>query len=130
MSAETPISSYKSVAYRTAFYQFLIAAIIAAALWAVMGTRAAGSALLAGIISASTTVYMGRKMLSVQFADPHQALATIYMAEFIKLLFTATFFCLAFLVLKVHGLAFLGTYAATVLVFAAALALPGLREQG
>lgn len=128
MSADTQINSYKSVAYRTAFFQFLIAAIIAATLWAVLGTRAAGSALLAGIISASTTVYMGRKMLSMRFADPHQVLSTLYTAEFIKLLFTATFFCLAFLVFHVHGLAFLGTYAATVLVFAAALAMPGLKE--
>jgi F0F1-type ATP synthase assembly protein I len=106
----------------------LIAVIIAVTLWAIMGTRAAGSALLAGAISASTTVYMGRKMLSIQSGDPHQMLSTIYVAEFIKLAFTATFFCLAFLVFKVHALAFLGTYAATVLVFAAALAMPGLRE--
>jgi len=67
---------------------------------------------------------MGRKVLSVPFADPQQHLATLYVAEAIKLVFTATFFCLAFLVFNVHGGAFLGTYAATILVYVAVLALP------
>lgn len=128
MDAEPDITNYKSVAYRIALYQFLLAVVIAVALWAVSGTHTAGSALLGGVISASTTVYMGRKVLSASFADPYQVLSTIYVAEFIKLVFTGTFFCLAFLVFKVHGAAFLGTYLATVLVYAAVLAVPGLRQ--
>ena len=71
---------------------------------------------------------MGRKVLSASFADEYRLLSTVYMAEFIKLAFIGTFFCLAFLVFKVHAAAFLGTYFATVLVYAAVLALPASRS--
>jgi F0F1-type ATP synthase assembly protein I len=128
LSAESHINAYRSVTYRIALFQFLATLAIAGSLWAIAGARIAGSAFLAGAINSSTTVYMGRKVLSAPLADPHQHLATLYVAEAIKLAFTATFFCLAFLVFNVHGGAFLGTYAATVVVYAAVLALPSSRR--
>lgn len=114
----------KAVVYRIAIAQLAVTLLITLALFVLIGYKAAYSALLAGLISTVTTVYIGRKFFFGCAASARDRLATIYIAELIKILFVTAAFCASFMLFDVQILSFICTYLATVFVYWLAMVWP------
>ena len=114
----------KAVVYRITIAQFAVTLLITLVLYVLVGLQAAYSALLAGMISTLTTIYVGGRFFFGPARPVRDRLASIYLAELIKVVFVAVVFCASFLLLKVHFLAFTGAYLATVAVYWLAMVWP------
>ena len=119
----------KAVVYRITIAQFAVTLLITLLLFALVSFRAAYSALLAGLISTLTTIYVGRKFFFGQVGSARQRLAAIYLAELIKILFVTVAFCASFMLIDVQFVAFIGAYLATVLVYWLAMVWPAFGVQ-
>jgi len=114
----------KAVVYRIAIAQLAVTVFITLVLFVLIGFKAAYSALLAGLISTVTTVYIGRKFFFGGSEPVRERLAAIYIAELIKILFVTVAFCASFLLFDVQFLSFICTYMATVFVYWLAMVWP------
>lgn len=114
----------KAVVYRITIAQFAVTLFITLVLLALVDFKAAYSALLAGLISTFTTIYMGRKFFFGAAGSTRERLASIYMAELIKILFITVAFFASVLVFDVQFLAFVCTYIATLFVYLLAMVWP------
>ena len=114
----------KAVVFRITIAQITVTLLISLVLFVLVGYKAAYSALIAGIISTLSTVYVGRKFFFGAARSGRDRLATIYVAELIKILFVTAAFCASFLLFKVQFLAFICTYMATVFVYWLAMVWP------
>lgn len=114
----------KAVVYRITIAQFAVTLLISLVLYVLFDFRVAYSGLLAGMISTFTTIYIGGRFFFGPARSARDRLASIYMAELIKVIFVVVAFCASFLLLKVHFLAFIGVYLVTVAVYWLALVWP------
>lgn len=114
----------KAVVYRISIAQLAVTLFITLVLFALVGFRAAYSALIAGLISTFSTVYVGRKFFFGVAKPVRDRLAAVYTAELIKILFITAAFCASFLLLEVQFLSFICTYMATVFVYWLAMVWP------
>ena len=129
MSEEVGLQSLKdkknkAVVYRIAIAQIVVTLLVILVLFALVGFKAAYSALLAGLISTFSTIYVGRKFFFGTARSVQDRLATIYIAELIKLLFISVAFCASFLLFDVQFLSFICTYMATLFVYWLAMVWP------
>ena len=119
----------KAVVFRITIAQFAITLVVTLFLYVLVGFQAAYSALIAGMISTLTTLYIGGRFFFGPDRPAGDRLAAIYMAELIKVLLVAVAFCASFILLDVHFLAFIGAYLATVAVYWMAMVWPAFRVQ-
>ena len=119
----------KAVVFRIAIAQIAVTLLITLVLFVLVGYKAAYSASIAGIISTLSTVYVGRKFFFGAARSARDRLATIYVAELIKILFVSAAICASFLLLDVQFLAFICTYLATVFVYWLAMVWPAFGVQ-
>jgi F0F1-type ATP synthase assembly protein I len=115
----------KAVVYRITIAQFAVTLLITVILFIVAGLQAAYSALLAGLISTLSTIFVGgRFFFSTTASTARDRLASIYIAELLKIVFVVIAFCAGFLLLDIHFPAFIGAYLATVIVYWLAMIWP------
>ena len=119
----------KAVVFRITIAQFAVTLLITLLLYVLAGFQAAYSAFIAGMISTLTTIYTGGKFFFGPARPARDRLASIYMAELIKVLLVAVAFCASFILLDVHFLAFIGAYLATVAVYWMAMVWPAFGVQ-
>ncbi|MBF8269134.1 MAG: hypothetical protein HW386_843 [Gammaproteobacteria bacterium] len=120
----------KAVVLRITIAQFAVTLLITLVLYVLVDFQAAYSGFLAGMISTLATLYIGsRFFFSPVRRAARDRLASIYMAELIKIVFVVVAFCASFLLLKVHFLAFIGAYLATVAVYWLAMIWPAFGVQ-
>lgn len=129
MSEESQLHSQidkknRAVVFRITIAQFAVSLLITLVLLVLVSFEAAYSALLAGIISTFATIYVGGKFLFGKARTARERLASLYVAELIKILFVATAFCVIFIFINVHFLSFIGAYLATILVYWLAMVWP------
>ena len=115
-------SDRNAVPDRLALAQLACALCIVAALWPLLGAVAAGSAALAGGISALSSWYAGRKIVNCRARTAEQFVRNLYVAQGLKLLLAAALFCIVFAAVEVNFPVFVATYAITIAVFGFALA--------
>lgn len=115
-------SDRNAVPDRLALAQIACALCIVAALWPVLGPVAAGSAALAGGISALSSWYAGRKIVNCRARTAEQFVRNLYVAQCVKLLLATALFCIVFAAVEVNFPVFVATYAVTIAVFGFALA--------
>jgi F0F1-type ATP synthase assembly protein I len=118
------IKKNQAVVYRITIAQTALTAVITLSLYLVVGSRAAYSALIAGGISTFTTLYVGARIFFGAERSVRDRLASIYLAELVKLVFVAIAFIAAIKWMDVHFVPFVGTYLATVAVYWLALIWP------
>ena len=111
-----------AVPYRIALYQAVLALCVGAVLLPALGGVAACSAVLAGGISALSTWYAGRKIFNSRAKSAQQFVRNLYLAHFMKLLLVIALFCIVFATVPINFPVFVTTYAATLAVYAWALA--------
>lgn len=114
----------RTIVFRITIAQFCVALLIALILLIELSIEAAYSALLAGIISTLTTLYVGRKILFGNAATPRERVVSLYTAQTIKILFVTVAFCAVFIFFNVHFLSFISAYVATILVYGVAMISP------
>lgn len=115
-------SDRNAVPDRLALAQLACALCIVAALWPLLGAVAAGSAALAGGISALSSWYAGRKIVNCRARTAEQFVRNLYVTQGLKLLLAAALFCIVFAAVEVNFPVFVATYAVTIAVFGFALA--------
>ena len=115
---------------RLALIQVALALGAGVVLLPTLGQVAAVSAALAGGISALSTWYTGRKVFGSRAKSAQQFVRNLYIAHFMKILLVVTLFCIVFATVKVNFPVFVGTYAATLVVYAWALAVNVRPRQG
>lgn len=108
---------------RVASIQIGLAFAAGALLLPALGRVAALSAILAGSISALSTWYTGRKVFANRANSARQFVRNLYLAHFMKLLLVIALFCIVFATVPVNFPVFVATYAATLGVYAWALAV-------
>ena len=111
------------VPYRIAALQIVLALCIGVVLLPALGTVAAISAVIAGGISALSTWYTGSKVFNSRARNAQQFVHNIYLAQVMKLLLLIALFCIVFSSMQVNFVVFIGAYAATLVVYAWALAV-------
>ena len=119
----------RTVVFRITIAQLAVSLLIALVLLFLVDFKAASSAVLAGLISIFGTIYTGRKFFFGKAGTARERVASIYLSEFIKILFIAVAICTVFLFMEVHFLSFIGTYLATIMVYGLAMVLPGFGVQ-
>ncbi len=124
MQDQTDNLKNKAAAFRIAIAQFVISFLIALLLLLILGVEAAYSAMLGGTISTVATMYMGQRIFSSSYETANQAVTNLYVTETLKILFVTALFCVVFILLDVHFIAFVFTYLATILVYWLALMWP------
>ena len=107
---------------RIALIQIGLAFAAGALLLPALGRVAALSAILAGVISALSTWYTGRKVFNSRARNAQQFVRNLYLAHFMKLLLVIALFCIVFATIPVNFPVFVTTYAATLAVYGWALA--------
>ena len=115
---------------RIALIQIGLALAAGALLLPALGRAAALSAILAGVISALSTWYTGRKVFNSRAKNVQQFVRNLYLAHFMKLLLVIALFCIVFATVQVNFPIFITTYAATLLVYGWALAANMRARQG
>lgn len=110
------------VSDRIAAAQAGCALVAGAVAWPALGGVAGFSAVLAGVISALSTWYMGRKVFNNRARTAAQRLQNIYLAQLLKMALVIALCCLAFALAPVHFPVFIATYAMTLTLYGAALA--------
>ena len=113
---------------RIALIQIGLALCAGVLLLPALGRVAALSAVLAGSISALSTWYTGRKVFGSRSKSAQQFVRNLYLAHFMKLLLVIALFCIVFATLPINFPVFVTTYAATLAVYAWALAV-GMRTR-
>ena len=108
---------------RIALIQIGLALCAGALLLPTLGQVAAVSALLAGGISALSTWYAGRKVFGSRARSAQQFVRNLYLAHCMKILLVVALFCIVFATVQVNFPVFVSTYAATLAVYAWALAM-------
>lgn len=114
----------RAVVFRITIAQIAVSLLITLVLFVLVSFQTAYSALLAGIISTFATIYVGGKFLFGKGRSARERLASLYLAEVIKLLFVTIAFCVVFIFIDVHFLSFISTYLATILVYWLAMVWP------
>ena len=112
----------KAMPDRVAVIQIGLALGVGVALLPLLGLAAAASAALAGGISALSTWYTGRKVFGSRAKDAQQFVRNLYLAYFMKIALVVALFCIVFATAPVNFPVFVGTYTATLAVYAWALA--------
>ena len=107
---------------RIALMQIGLALCAGALLLPVLGRVACLSAILAGLISALSTWYTGRKVFNSRARNAQQFVRNLYLAHFMKLLLVIALLCIVFATMPVNFPVFVTTYAATLAVYGWALA--------
>lgn len=114
----------RRAAYLLAAGQAALTLVIAAAAGWLGTAGSARSALAGGAIGVLAGLYQALRMFSVSAADdPVRFQRAVYVGEAMKILITAVLFILAIRVMKPQFLPMMGAYAATFLVYWAALGL-------
>jgi len=65
-----------------------------------------------------------RKIFYGKSRSAQERVASIFLAEFLKVLFVAAAICAVFIWIEIHFFSFVGTYLATVLVYGMAMVMP------
>lgn len=129
MSEEQRLQSHKdkknrAVVFRITIAQIAVSLLITLILFVLVSYRAAYSALLAGIISTFATIYTGRKFFFGRAGSAREKLASMYLAEVIKIVFLAIAFSASFMFIDIHFLSFICTYLGTLAVYWMAMIWP------
>ena len=123
-------SASTTVPDRIALLQTALALGTGAVLLPALGGVAALSAVLAGVISALSTWYTGRKIFNSSANNAQQFVRNLYLAHFMKLLLVIALFCIVFATMPINFPVFVTTYAATLAVYGWALAANMRARQG
>ena len=117
MSKYLKLPDYNLVPNRIALAQLAIALSVSIILYFPFGLTAAYSAILAGLVSAISSWYSGRKIFNSRAKTAEQFVHNIYLAQFMKLFLVVALICVIFSTVKVDFIAFVVTYALTLTIY-------------
>ncbi len=114
----------KSTAYKVVLAQLCATLVVAALLWAIIGTAGGIAAAVGGVIGVIANLIFVRYVFSAAAVPASVIVRRFYIAETMKIILTAVMFLGAFLVLQLSFVPLLLGYGATLLVYWAALLKP------
>jgi ATP synthase protein I len=111
----------KATAYRIVIGQLLATLVLAAAVLALWGAAAAGSALAGGLISVTTSLAFAVQLFGRGVRPARKVLASFFLAEAVKFVLTVALFALAIVWLEARFLPLLAGYGLTLVIYWLAL---------